>query len=380
MSNIATILMWTALLQGFLLAMLYIFSKKHKSFSNFLLGCFLISIILEALTSLLPMRFVGGYPIDTYFSLPEVKLFIPLFFLHYVLTKLGKTARYISFLKFNYILAISIAAITLFNLYLFAFQNSSVIGFFGLAKVEIFHLSQQIYAFAVMFFAFIVAIKETLAYRKLARNEYSDYKMLQINWLWQFIFMILPATVLWGFEIIRILYVGADETNFQSIIWGFVALFLFFLSYKAYQHQNLFDAVPESTLKPSPENTLEPNTHLCNEAQSQTIQQFMHESELFLEQDLTLHHFASAINLSPRLISSCINKNFGNNFNEWVNSYRVEKALKMIQEDVKNQLSIEGIGTTAGFKSRSTMYSAFQKKLGHSPGYFRNNNVLNPAT
>ena len=372
MSDIGNVILWAALLQGFLLALLYIFSKKHKSFANFLLGCFLISIILEALTSLLPIRFVGNYPIDTYFSLPEVKLFIPLFFLHYVLTKIGNTAKYAYFLKLNYTLAIAVAAITIFNLYLFIFHSTSVIGVFGFSNVEIFHLSQQIYAFALMAFAFIIAIKETLSYRKLARNEYSDFKMLQINWLWQFIFMLLPATILWGIEIIRILLKGAGETNFESIIWGFVALFLFFLSYKAYQHQNLFDTIPESALKISSEKTVEFENNRCDEAQSQIIQKFMRETELFLNQDLTLHLFASTINKSPRLISSCINKNFGNNFNEWVNAYRVEKALKMIEEDVKNQLSIEGIGTAAGFKSRSTMYSAFQKKLGHSPGYFRN--------
>ncbi len=154
---------------------------------------------------------------------------------------------------------------------------------------------------------------------------------------------------------------------------------MFFLSYKAYQHQNLFDAVPESASKFSAEKVVDPETHRCDESQSEQIQQYMREKELFLEQDLTLHHFANAINISPRLISSCINKNLANNFNEWVNGYRVEKALKMIEEDVKNQLSIEGIGTAAGFKSRSTMYSAFQKKLGHSPGYFRNNNVLSPV-
>ena len=62
----------------------------------------------------------------------------------------------------------------------------------------------------------------------------------------------------------------------------------------------------------------------------------------------------------------------GLNFNEWVNNYRVENALKMIQSDSKNLLSIEGIGLDSGFKSRSAMYAAFKKKTGQSPGHFRN--------
>lgn len=370
MSEIGNIILWAALLQGLLLALLYMFSKKHRSFANFLLGCFLLSIILEALTTLLPMRFVSGYAIDTYFALPEVKLFIPLLFLNYILEKIGNTAKYRHFFKYHYILATAVAAITLFNIFLFLFFGSSLLNLFGFAAVENFHLAQQLYAFFLLVFAFIIAIKETLAYRKLARNEYSDIKMLQINWLWQFIFMLLPATALWGLEIARILFMAPGESNIVSILWGCVVVFLYFLSYKAYLHPNLFDKFPQTILVPSKE-IHEPESNGCNQKQSETIERFMRESELFLNQDLTLHLFSNAIALSPRLISTCINKNFGNNFNEWVNGFRVEKALQLLEADVKNQLSIEGIGTSAGFKSRSTMYSAFQKKLGHSPGHYR---------
>ncbi|WP_100616203.1 helix-turn-helix domain-containing protein [Confluentibacter citreus] len=371
MSETGNVILWAALIQGLLLAWLYIFSKKHRSLANSLLGLFLISIILEALTTILPFNFIGTYSIGTYFSLPEVKLFIPLFFLHYVLEKIGRANKYQRFLKYHYILAGAIALITVVNLYLHFVQTTTIIGVFGFSNIETFHLAQQLYAFGMIICAFAIAIKETLAYRKLARDEYSDFKMLQINWLWQFIFMLLPATVLWGVEIVRILFIGPSDTNFVSIIWGLVAIFLYFLSYKAYLHQNLFEKFPDSTLQVPSEKTLESENHKCDKKQSEMIQQFMREKELFLNEDLTLHHFANAINMSPRLISTCINKNFGNNFNEWVNGFRVEKAIELLKDDVKNQWSIEGIGTAAGFKSRSTMYAAFQKKMGHSPGHYR---------
>ena len=99
----------------------------------------------------------------------------------------------------------------------------------------------------------------------------------------------------------------------------------------------------------------------------------MENQQFYLNEELTLHSFAKEINMSSRLISSCINKNMGHNFNEWVNNYRVEKALEIIKSDEKNMLSIEGIGSDSGFKSRSAMYAAFKKKLGHSPGFYRSN-------
>jgi AraC-like DNA-binding protein len=59
------------------------------------------------------------------------------------------------------------------------------------------------------------------------------------------------------------------------------------------------------------------------------------------------------------------------NFNEWVNNYRVDKALEILQDKKNDHFSIEGVGIDSGFKSRSAMYTAFKKKTGQSPGNFR---------
>lgn len=373
MDEIINVILWAALIQGLFLAILYIFSKKYRSFANFLLGMFLISLLLEAFTTILPYDSIGSYSIQGYFTLPEVKIFIPLFFLHFVLEKIGCAFKYRSFLKTNYVIASIISAIVLVNLYLFAFSSSSISLAIGVDTLEILHLVFQCYAFFIAVCAFVISIKETLRYRELVRNEYSDYRMLQINWLWQLIFMLLPATILWGLELLTILFTGRGWDDFVLITWGFVALFLYFLSYQAYRHQNLFDKLPESVLASKEGNLKDEKAHKCSDENSNRIKALMTEKQSFLNQDLTINVFAEETQISPRLISSCVNKNIGYNFNEWVNNFRVDKAIEIIKSDHKSQLSIEGIGSDSGFKSRSAMYAAFKKKTGHSPGYYRNN-------
>lgn len=61
-------------------------------------------------------------------------------------------------------------------------------------------MTQQTVAFLLSIVAFGIAIRETLRYRERARNEYSDYSMLEINWLWQFVFVMIPIAFLWGAE------------------------------------------------------------------------------------------------------------------------------------------------------------------------------------
>jgi len=61
MKDILNVILWAALIQGVFLAMLYLFSKENRSFANTLLGMFLISLLFEAFTTLLPFESIGNY-------------------------------------------------------------------------------------------------------------------------------------------------------------------------------------------------------------------------------------------------------------------------------------------------------------------------------
>jgi AraC-like DNA-binding protein len=232
-------------------------------------------------------------------------------------------------------------------------------------------MTSQYGAFLLTVTAFVISILETYRYRNIVQNEFTDFAMLQINWLWQFIFILLPIIVLWGFELAYVLSGGTGPSDYLSVTWIFIFIFLYFFSFKAFKNPNLFEHVPLNTRKENGGRDEGKENHPCTEDNSARIISAMENRQLYLNEELTLHTFAKEINMSSRLISSCINKNMGVNFNEWVNHFRVEKAVELIKSDVKNTLSIEGIGSDSGFKSRSAMYAAFKKKLGHSPGHYR---------
>ncbi len=369
-------ILWAALLQGFFLALLYIFSKRNRSFANVLLGLFVLSVVFEAFKANLPLDAVGSYSIAEYFSLPEVKLFIPLLLFHFVLEKMGSSNRYALFLRANYFLALLISTITFYNLYLFVSESSSIVRNYDFSTVDSAHLWLQTYAFVITLFVFFLAFREILKYKRLVQDEFSDYNLLQIRWLWRFVFMLMPATLFWGAELFRVVVWPDRQPNLVLFILLGVALFLYYLSYQAYGQPNLFDQMPKSVLDTrgkSPETIRENNN--CSEETSAKMQKLMTENQYYLDHDLTINTFARAIHMSPRLISTCINQNLGQNFNEWVNGFRVKKAQELLENDTGNLLSIEGIGQESGFKSRSALYAAFKNKLGFSPGEYRKSNV-----
>ena len=374
MDKIANIIIWVIVIQGFFLGFTYIFSKKSKSNANKILGFFLLAFVFEALSSdFFPYNYVGDYLIGDYFGLPEVKLFFPALFLNYVLEKLDRVSAYKNFLRVNYLFAILILGLTLLNIVFHLTLNTSIREVFGVELTNSIFMTSQYCAFVLTVAVFIISIVETYRYRKMAQNEFTDFGMLQINWLWQFIFILFPIIILWGLELVYIILGGTGPSDFLSITWIFVFVFLYFFSFKAYRNPNLFQHVPLNIQKEIGFRNEEKENHPCTDENSNRIISEMENQKFYLNEELTIHSFAKDINMSARLISSCINKNLGHNFNEWVNNYRVERALHIIKSDQKNMLSIEGIGSDSGFKSRSAMYAAFKKKLGHSPGFYRSN-------
>lgn len=372
MNNIIAIIIWAALIHGFLLGVFFILNPNRRTTANKILGALLLVFIFEALTDILPYNFIGSYSIGGYFTLPEVKMLFPVLMLQFILAKLGKVKVYKLFLKVHYIVAFIAIFITFINTFLFLIIQRTILDLFGWTFVENTFMIYQHYAFFLSIVVFIIGIKEIINYKKLVQNERSDIMLLNIKWLWQFVFALAPVIIFWGSELLRIALGGLGQSEFTTFAFIFIAVFIYFVSFKAFTHQTLFDDSETEVLRIPPSlDDSEPINSENDLAIYSIIQDKMKEGASYLIKNLTIHDFAKEIKISSRSISSCINKNSGINFNEWVNNFRVEKALEIMKDNNSLNLSIEGIGFESGFKSRSAMYAAFKRKFGKSPGHFR---------
>ena len=97
----------------------------------------------------------------------------------------------------------------------------------------------------------------------------------------------------------------------------------------------------------------------------------MESDKLFLDNSLTLDVLSDELNLSRHHTSQLINEYFKMNFFEFVNNYRIDEAIKLLQ-DKENDLNINQIIYSSGFNNRTSFYNAFKKKTGISPKSFRN--------
>ncbi len=373
MEQIVNTLIWAAMFQGLLLGLIYLFSKKYRSHANRILGFFLLAFVFEALTNS-PISHIGDYATNGYFTLPEVKLLFPILILHYVLEKLGRSKAYLRFLKIHYVLAFLAISITLVNVMMFAFKGTTIDQVFDFHTIETAFMAMQYYAFFLTLAVIALSIRETRTYTQLIKSTYSDLDLMQIRWLLQFIYSIIPIALVWGLELVRIAKGGTGPSAFASLTWILLILFVYFLSYRAYQQKNLLENIPP-TPEPEPYRNTNPSSGQPPEQDyadmSLRLKTYVEAKKPYLRHDLTLYDLAKEMGESPRLISGCINRNFSQNFAEWINRFRVQLALERLKDPAYGHLSVEGIGSESGFKSRSAMYAAFKRETGHSPGHFR---------
>lgn len=99
------------------------------------------------------------------------------------------------------------------------------------------------------------------------------------------------------------------------------------------------------------------------------LQNFMKEQQPYLNPNLTLQSLAQEIKTSSHYLSQVINQYHQKNFPDFINSFRIEAAKRMILEN--ELLKLEAIGYECGFNTKSTFNHTFKKFTGLTPGEYR---------
>lgn len=100
------------------------------------------------------------------------------------------------------------------------------------------------------------------------------------------------------------------------------------------------------------------------------INDFVEKETYFLSNTASLHNLATLLNVHPNQISKAINQENKSNFNDFINEKRVSLSKIRLLDKAYAHLTIEAIGESVGFKSKSAFYNAFKKYTGSSPSSF----------
>ncbi|MEM6719003.1 MAG: AraC family transcriptional regulator [Bacteroidota bacterium] len=175
-----------------------------------------------------------------------------------------------------------------------------------------------------------------------------------------------------GYALVFLLYFVLIHLRLMTIsndyMIGYAMIFFIgIVSYFSFMQPNIFSGTVKIPFIKYQNNGLSSSIAL---EMKDKLTVLMESEKLYLDSALTLDALSEHLNLSRHHTSQLINEHFQVNFFEFVNNYRINEAIKLLQ-DKKSKLNINEIIYAAGFNNRTSFYNAFRKKTGISPKSYR---------
>ncbi|MEP1489191.1 MAG: AraC family transcriptional regulator [Algibacter sp.] len=222
----------------------------------------------------------------------------------------------------------------------------------------------------------IAEIYYLIRYRKLLLENYTSKEAFYYyHWLKQLIIFILVGQTLTFIKgIIR--DSGDYDENyvniFRIILLSFGLFFTLWLVFKALISPKLFRGIAVN-LRLSKEMGMLDNSNdeAEHNEQIQHIKNFMINEEPFLEPSLTVKSLSEKTNIPHRELSILINQELGQHFFDFINKYRIEKAMSILKDSSKKKQTVLEILYEVGFNSKSSFNTAFKKHTNTTPTAYR---------
>ncbi len=99
--------------------------------------------------------------------------------------------------------------------------------------------------------------------------------------------------------------------------------------------------------------------------------QLMQVERFYRKSDVSLIEVSKRLSANSQYLSQLVNQDFQCNFSDFINSFRIEEAKKLLQQKEFSHMSLLAIGMEVGFTNKNTFIRAFKRHTGRTPSEFR---------
>ncbi|MFD2791499.1 AraC family transcriptional regulator [Arenibacter sp. H213] len=171
----------------------------------------------------------------------------------------------------------------------------------------------------------------------------------------------------------RALFSHLDSFNYISIYFTAIALSLF-ISLYATMHFIQPDIITKTEALKETGNDVKYKNSGLTEAMTDTLKsqlvRLVETKKVYLDNAITLEKLAKDLNTDRYSLSQVINQEFGKNFYEFINDYRVQEVVNMIKNNEGNIKLVTDLIYESGFNNKVSFYKAFKKRHKMTPTQF----------
>lgn len=204
-------------------------------------------------------------------------------------------------------------------------------------------------------------------YRNYHQEYYEKYATpVSGVFLYQFMLFIVLMLLVWTGAFFRNLVADAPQYIIYSIIWILITFAIYYLAYMVLSKPAILE-LPPLQKSAEPKDVLPAS---WNGTQKQSLEQHMETAKPFLDPTIKLDDLAAQMGWQRHELSGVINRGFGKNFFDFVNSYRIREFVDQKQQPANQHLGTLELAYAVGFNSKSAFNRAFRKETGQSPKAF----------
>jgi len=362
--RLVEVFIYGGIVQGFFFSLIIFRNKRWEKRSNKILALLLITLSISIAHSILIEVDLGGpFKIKE----PFVLLIGPLlyFYTRELISSRPFSASDVIHLVPFLVFALLILPLTITDV----FKNNCVINDTDTLSVGLWVITIFQYAFYWWkIVAQINVIKTSL------QTEFSNLEGKTLLWMKNFLHIFGICLL-----ILTITIPVAIHTNNYRIVDLIVCISLvatvFVLSYEGLFQEEVFsnitsvETIEEVQVATSEEGKPDRSEYVNNELW-QKLQSYMTVNKPYLEEGLTLTGLAQNLSMTRNQLSAMINNKTGENFYQFINTYRVEEVKRNLSDPAKKNYTILAMAYDAGFPSKSSFHSIFKKYTGLTPSEY----------
>ena len=225
----------------------------------------------------------------------------------------------------------------------------------------------------------ILVFKILKRYKEIYLENYTNANDSSYKWLFQMtVFFLTAHSIVFFKSAIRYTDYNVFLNSSNVIIQTIALIISCWFVLKALNNPNLFKGVDSNMLLvneaviSTEEKILETTKSTEITSQIELVKKYVLENEPFLEPSLTIQELAKQVSIPVRDLSILINHHMNQHFFDFINEYRIQKAMQILKNPSKKKLTILEILYEVGFNSKSSFNTAFKKHTNQTPTEFRN--------
>ncbi len=324
-----------------ILSIYFLFFIKPKQITNILFGFFLLFFSERVLRSL--VYFFNHYDLSNAYSRfePVSFVFIGPFLFLYVVSVIKPSSKVVVLWKYHILFWVFIVIGIHF---IFPYPDDPM--FWKKYILKSINIQWLMY----------LSISAWFVFKQVKNTQYKQQKLTPIQ-LW-IILLLIAVLILWLiYFFISFSYFITGSIVFSILFYSFYFFFLFkkkeralvFKKTKKYGDKKIEDSKATELI--------------------QKLEFFIKEQKPYKNADLKSLDIAKALDISTHQFSQLLNDNLGKSFSEFINTYRIEEAKRIIQFNTK--YTLDAIGYESGFNSKTTFYNTFKRITGVTPAKYR---------